>query len=112
HSGSGSGSPKYSIDDLESIIDSPRSARSMSVDCISSIIDSPRIGSAIQSTASTAAAAAAAAPATASDMKQIYVDVCTVADSLHSGPFARPFRVALELVFRMNLDDDDNNSSD
>ncbi|KAJ2437558.1 hypothetical protein GGF42_008588, partial [Coemansia sp. RSA 2424] len=98
HSGSGSGSPKYSIDDLESIIDSPRSARSMSVDCISSIIDSPRIGSAIHSTASTAAAAAisatssAAAPATASDMKQIYVDVCTVADSLHSGPFARPFR--------------------
>ncbi|KAI8326077.1 hypothetical protein GQ54DRAFT_132792 [Martensiomyces pterosporus] len=35
--------------------------------------------------------------------KQVYVDICTVADSLHSGPFARPFRVALELVFRMNM---------
>ncbi|KAJ1724966.1 hypothetical protein LPJ53_000820 [Coemansia erecta] len=38
--------------------------------------------------------------------KQIYVDVCTVSDSLHSGPFARPFRVALELVFRMNTTED------
>ncbi|KAJ2359001.1 hypothetical protein GGF43_000436 [Coemansia sp. RSA 2618] len=35
-------------------------------------------------------------------LKQAFVSVCTVADSLHSGPFARPFRVALELVFRMN----------
>ncbi|KAJ2319017.1 hypothetical protein IWW51_000557, partial [Coemansia sp. RSA 2702] len=35
-------------------------------------------------------------------LKQTFVAVCTVADSLHSGPFARPFRVALELVFRMN----------
>lgn len=35
-------------------------------------------------------------------LKQAYVDICTVADSLHSGPFARPFRVALEMVFRMN----------
>ncbi|KAJ1959312.1 hypothetical protein GGI12_004401 [Dipsacomyces acuminosporus] len=34
--------------------------------------------------------------------RQVYVDICTVADSLHSGQFARPFRVALELVFRMN----------
>ncbi|KAJ2783697.1 hypothetical protein GGI15_002491 [Coemansia interrupta] len=41
--------------------------------------------------------------------KQIYVDLCTVSDSLHSGPFARPFRVALELVFRMNATDDDAN---
>ncbi|KAI9480083.1 hypothetical protein LPJ78_002392 [Coemansia sp. RSA 989] len=35
-------------------------------------------------------------------LRQAFVSVCTVADSLHSGPFARPFRVALELVFRMN----------
>ncbi|KAJ1999884.1 hypothetical protein H4R26_004875, partial [Coemansia thaxteri] len=39
-------------------------------------------------------------------MKQTYVDVCTVADSLHSGPFARPFRFALELVFSMNSADE------
>ncbi|KAJ1734118.1 hypothetical protein LPJ61_001243 [Coemansia biformis] len=35
-------------------------------------------------------------------VQSTFVDVCAVADSLHSGPFARPFRVALELVFRMN----------
>ncbi|KAJ2883779.1 hypothetical protein FB639_002102 [Coemansia asiatica] len=39
--------------------------------------------------------------------KQIYVDVCTVSDSLHSGPFARPFRVALEIVFRMNAEQEE-----
>ncbi|KAJ1815220.1 hypothetical protein LPJ75_002446 [Coemansia sp. RSA 2598] len=38
--------------------------------------------------------------------KQIYVDVCTVSDSLHSGPFARPFRMALEIVFRMNAEEE------
>ncbi|KAJ2784200.1 hypothetical protein H4R18_001255 [Coemansia javaensis] len=32
-------------------------------------------------------------------VRQVFVDVCSVADSLHSGPFARPFRLALEMVF-------------
>ncbi|KAJ2158081.1 hypothetical protein GGF46_004046 [Coemansia sp. RSA 552] len=36
-------------------------------------------------------------------LQQSFVDVCSVADTLHSGPFARPFRLALELVFRINL---------
>ncbi|KAJ1667392.1 hypothetical protein EV178_001386 [Coemansia sp. RSA 1646] len=40
-------------------------------------------------------------------LRKVFVDVCTVADSLHSGPFARPFRMALELVFRMNIADAD-----
>ncbi|KAJ2082468.1 hypothetical protein H4R24_001567 [Coemansia sp. RSA 988] len=39
-------------------------------------------------------------------LRQAFVDVCTVADSLHSGPFARAFRVALEHVFRANTADD------
>ncbi|KAJ2800801.1 hypothetical protein H4R20_003925, partial [Coemansia guatemalensis] len=39
-------------------------------------------------------------------LRQAFVDVCTVADSLHSGPFARAFRVALEHVFRANAADD------
>ncbi|KAJ2548697.1 hypothetical protein EV175_004728, partial [Coemansia sp. RSA 1933] len=41
------------------------------------------------------------------DLRKVFVDVCAVADSLHSGPFARPFRMALELVFRMNVSDGD-----
>ncbi|KAJ2664017.1 hypothetical protein IWW48_001029 [Coemansia sp. RSA 1200] len=40
------------------------------------------------------------------ELKRTFVDVCAVADSLHSGSFARPFRMALELVFRMNIADD------
>ncbi|KAJ2752702.1 hypothetical protein H4S06_003880 [Coemansia sp. BCRC 34490] len=40
------------------------------------------------------------------ELKRTFVDVCAVADSLHSGSFARPFRMALELVFRMNTADD------
>ncbi|PIA17626.1 hypothetical protein COEREDRAFT_80324 [Coemansia reversa NRRL 1564] len=39
-------------------------------------------------------------------LRQAFVDVCTVADSLHSGPFARAFRVALEHVFRGNTAND------
>ncbi|KAJ1994597.1 hypothetical protein GGI25_003055 [Coemansia spiralis] len=41
------------------------------------------------------------------ELKGVFVNVCTVADSLHSGSFARPFRVALELVFRMNISEDE-----
>ncbi|KAJ2093085.1 hypothetical protein GGI09_005823, partial [Coemansia sp. S100] len=127
---------RMTMDDLESIIDSPRSARSMSIDCISSIcasdppayttsaaelLVSPSIPSPRslplrccpqqqqqqqQAAAAKEADLAAKLASSNAAMKQIYVDLCTVADSLHSGPFARPFRVALELVFRMNLADD------
>ncbi|KAJ2392306.1 hypothetical protein GGI23_005247, partial [Coemansia sp. RSA 2559] len=47
------------------------------------------------------------ADARKADLRKTFVDVCAVADSLHSGPFARPFRMALELVFRMNIADGD-----
>ncbi|KAJ2049096.1 hypothetical protein GGI08_005826, partial [Coemansia sp. S2] len=126
---------RMTMDDLESIIDSPRSARSMSIDCISSICASdppayttsaaellvspplpsprslplrccPQQQQQQQAAAAKEADLAAKLASSNAAMKQIYVDLCTVADSLHSGPFARPFRVALELVFRMNLADD------
>ncbi|KAJ2686846.1 hypothetical protein IWW39_003338 [Coemansia spiralis] len=158
------GARRMTMDDLESIIDSPRSARSMSIDCISSIcasdppaytspspvcscclpscqamLDSERLAARLvyavdllvspplampsprslppkccpqqhhqqqQQAVAKEAELASKLSASHATMKQIYVDLCTVADSLHSGPFARPFRVALELVFRMNLADD------
>ncbi|KAJ2884188.1 hypothetical protein H4R27_002254 [Coemansia aciculifera] len=160
------GARRMTMDDLESIIDSPRSARSMSIDCISSICasdppaytnpspacccclpscqpmpDSERLAARLvyaaattellvspslsipsprslplrccsqqqqqqQHAAAKEADLAAKLATSNAAMKQLYVDLCTVADSLHSGPFARPFRVALELVFRMNLADD------
>ncbi|KAJ2832273.1 hypothetical protein GGI24_001295 [Coemansia furcata] len=129
---------RMTMDDLESIIDSPRSARSMSIDCISSICasDLPAYNTPpspllprscphqqqlqqqlqqlqqLQHHHQLQAAKDAAIIAESHHlMKQIYVDLCTVADSLHSGPFARPFRVALELVFRMNLAADNNNDN-
>ncbi|KAJ2738696.1 hypothetical protein GGI20_006234, partial [Coemansia sp. BCRC 34301] len=101
---------RMTMDDLESIIiDSPRSARSMSIDCISSVIDCPPhilvkdCISSIDCPPNIIMKECISSLFDPASLKQIYVDICTVADSLHSGPFARPFSLALELVFRMNL---------
>ncbi|KAJ2806787.1 hypothetical protein H4R21_000732 [Coemansia helicoidea] len=122
--------------DLDSIIDSPRTARSLSIDdCISSFychrradpagdsasdlrlafklplpppppLSPPlsRVSTRPPSPASCARelplGPAAQLAACRELVRNVFVDVCAVADSLHSGPFARPFRRALELVFR------------
>ncbi|KAJ2896700.1 hypothetical protein IWW38_001944 [Coemansia aciculifera] len=110
---------RMTMDDLESIIDSPRPESEPLF--LMSIIDSPRPESPLSDTLYSTprccphslllpTAKDPDLPSMTTVLKQTYVDLCTVADSLHSGPFARPFRVALELVFRMNLDtnnDDD-----
>ncbi|KAJ2772456.1 hypothetical protein IWQ56_001367 [Coemansia nantahalensis] len=122
--------------DLDSIIDSPRTARSLSIDdCISSFYChrradpagdsasdlrlalklplppppplSPPLSRVSTRSPSPASCArelplgpAAQLAACRDLVRNVFVDVCAVADSLHSGPFARPFRRALELVFR------------
>ncbi|KAJ2721507.1 hypothetical protein GGI07_003907 [Coemansia sp. Benny D115] len=117
--------------DIESILDVPRATRSLSIDCSISSVCQPSSVDFVESVCKNAfvrrvhakslsealdprldligaakeAERRAKLEACKSAARMIYVDICTVADSLHSGPFARPFRVALEMVFRMNSDD-------
>ncbi|KAJ2705767.1 hypothetical protein FB645_002148 [Coemansia sp. IMI 203386] len=72
---------------------------------IAATVSSPRVASK-EKTGARDAERKAKLDACMAAAKQIYVDVCTVSDSLHSGPFARPFRVALEIVFRMHAEED------